>query len=60
MTQAIFGEGKEHARREIIKEHKLGRFDQPSEIAAAFLLSADASFRHRPRADGRRRPHRRT
>ena len=46
MTQAIFGEGMERARREIIKEHKLGRFGQPTEIAsaAAFLLSADASF----------------
>ena len=47
MTQAIFGmEGMERARREIIKEHKLGRFGRPSEIAsaAAFLLSADASF----------------
>ena len=32
--------------REIIAEHKLGRFGQPDEIAAAaaFLLSDDASF----------------
>jgi len=46
MTKAIFGEGMERARREIIAEHKLGRFGQPEEIAsaAAFLLSADASF----------------
>jgi NAD(P)-dependent dehydrogenase (short-subunit alcohol dehydrogenase family) len=46
MTKAIFGEGMERARREIIAEHKLGRFGQPDEIAsaAAFLLSADASF----------------
>jgi NAD(P)-dependent dehydrogenase (short-subunit alcohol dehydrogenase family) len=46
MTQAIFGEGMERARREIINEHKLRRFGQPSEIAsaAAFLLSTDASF----------------
>jgi len=35
-----------HVRDDIIREHKLGRFGQPSEIAsaAAFLLSADASF----------------
>ncbi|HVA02722.1 MAG TPA: SDR family NAD(P)-dependent oxidoreductase [Acidimicrobiales bacterium] len=46
MTKAIFGEGMERARQEIIAEHKLGRFGQPDEIAAAaaFLLSADASF----------------
>ncbi len=47
MTQSIFGmEGMEEARRGIIAEHKLGRFGQPEEIAsaAAFLLSADASF----------------
>lgn len=46
MTKAIFGEGMERARSEIIAEHKLGRFGQPDEIAsaAAFLLSADASF----------------
>ncbi len=43
----IFGlPGMERAKREIIAEHKLGRIGQPSEIAsaAAFLLSADASF----------------
>jgi NAD(P)-dependent dehydrogenase (short-subunit alcohol dehydrogenase family) len=47
MTQSIFGmEGMEEARRGIIAEHKLNRFGQPDEIAsaAAFLLSADASF----------------
>ncbi len=47
MTAAIFDmEGMERARREITKEHKLGRYGQPEEIAAAaaFLLSADASF----------------
>jgi NAD(P)-dependent dehydrogenase (short-subunit alcohol dehydrogenase family) len=47
MTQGIFGmPGMEEPRREIISEHKLGRFGQPDEIAAAaaFLLSADASF----------------
>jgi NAD(P)-dependent dehydrogenase (short-subunit alcohol dehydrogenase family) len=47
MTEAIFGmEGMEQAKREITKEHKLGRYGQPEEIAAgaAFLLSADASF----------------
>ena len=47
MTQSIFGmQGMEQARRDIIGEHKLGRFGQPEEIAsaAAFLLSADASF----------------
>ena len=47
MTQGIFGmAGMEEPRREIIAEHKLGRFGQPDEIAAAaaFLLSADASF----------------
>ena len=47
MTQAIFGmEGMEQARRDIAVEHKLGRFGRPEEIAsaAAFLLSADASF----------------
>ncbi|HLX88043.1 MAG TPA: SDR family NAD(P)-dependent oxidoreductase [Acidimicrobiales bacterium] len=47
MTQGIFGmPGMEEARREIASEHKLDRFGQPDEIAsaAAFLLSADASF----------------
>ncbi len=46
MTKAIFGEGMERARREIIAEHKLARYGQPEEIAAAaaFLFSADASF----------------
>lgn len=47
MTQGIFGlPGMEDARRDILSEHKLGRFGQPDEIAAAaaFLLSADASF----------------
>jgi NAD(P)-dependent dehydrogenase (short-subunit alcohol dehydrogenase family) len=47
MTAIIFGSvGMETPRREIIAEHKLGRFGQPEEIAsaAAFLLSSDASF----------------
>ncbi len=47
MTRNIFGiMGMETPRHEIIKEHKLGRFGQPEEIAAAaaFLLSSDASF----------------
>jgi NAD(P)-dependent dehydrogenase (short-subunit alcohol dehydrogenase family) len=46
MTQAIFGEGMEAVRRGCVGEHKLGRFGQPEEVAAAaaFLLSADASF----------------
>ncbi len=47
MTQNIFGAmGMETPRHDIIKEHKLGRFGQPDEIAsaAAFLLSTDASF----------------
>jgi NAD(P)-dependent dehydrogenase (short-subunit alcohol dehydrogenase family) len=47
MTNGIFGmPGMEEPRRDIISEHKLGRFGQPEEIAAAaaFLLSSDASF----------------
>ncbi|HUO49562.1 MAG TPA: SDR family oxidoreductase, partial [Acidimicrobiales bacterium] len=47
MTEGIFGmPGMEEPRADIISEHKLGRFGQPEEIAAAaaFLLSADASF----------------
>ena len=46
-TSNIFGlVGMETPRHEIIAEEKLGRFGQPEEIAsaAAFLLSADASF----------------
>jgi NAD(P)-dependent dehydrogenase (short-subunit alcohol dehydrogenase family) len=47
MTRNIFGAmGMEEPRRDIIKEHKLGRFGRPEEIASAacFLLSSDASF----------------
>ena len=47
MTKGIFGlMGMESPREDIIREHKLGRFGQPEEIASAvaFLLSADASF----------------
>jgi NAD(P)-dependent dehydrogenase (short-subunit alcohol dehydrogenase family) len=47
MTRNVFGAmGMETPRHEIIKEHKLGRFGRPEEIAAAaaFLLSSDASF----------------
>ena len=45
--QVLFGTPEmAHVRDDIIREHKLGRFGQPSEIAsaAAFLLSQDASF----------------
>ena len=36
----------EETTAECIREHKLGRYGQPEEIASAvsFLLSADASF----------------
>ena len=46
MTGAIFGDGMEGPRDEIVHEHALRRFGQPDEIAsaAAFLLSRDASF----------------
>ncbi|MHB8439275.1 MAG: SDR family NAD(P)-dependent oxidoreductase [Acidimicrobiales bacterium] len=47
MTENIFGmPGMEEPRAEIAAEHKLGRWGQPEEIAAAaaFLLSSDASF----------------
>ncbi|HMK62914.1 MAG TPA: SDR family NAD(P)-dependent oxidoreductase [Acidimicrobiales bacterium] len=47
MTQMIFSlPGMDESRRAITKEHKLGRYGQPEEIAAAaaFLLSDDASF----------------
>ena len=47
MTANIFGlVGMETPRHDIIKEHKLGRFGEPEEIASAacFLLSSDASF----------------
>jgi NAD(P)-dependent dehydrogenase (short-subunit alcohol dehydrogenase family) len=42
----IFGAGMEDFEADVIREHKLGRIGQPEEIAsaAAFLLSADASF----------------
>jgi len=60
MPSSIFGMvGMEAPRSEIIAEHKLGRFGQPEEIAsaAAFLLSSDASFHHRPLTHRRRRLH---
>jgi NAD(P)-dependent dehydrogenase (short-subunit alcohol dehydrogenase family) len=47
MTEGIFGMADmEETTAECIREHKLGRYGQPEEIAsaAAFLLSADASF----------------
>ena len=47
MTEGIFGMADmEETAAEFIREHKLGRYGQPEEIAsaAAFLLSADASF----------------
>jgi NAD(P)-dependent dehydrogenase (short-subunit alcohol dehydrogenase family) len=46
MTRGVFGPGMEEVVAELIHEHALRRFGQPSEIAAAatFLLSADASF----------------
>ena len=47
MTKGIFGlPGMERTTEEIVREHKLRRFGQPEEIAAAaaFLLSSDASF----------------
>jgi NAD(P)-dependent dehydrogenase (short-subunit alcohol dehydrogenase family) len=43
----IFGlPGMAEVEADIVREHKLGRFGQPEEIAAAaaFLLSSDASF----------------
>jgi NAD(P)-dependent dehydrogenase (short-subunit alcohol dehydrogenase family) len=47
MTHGIFGlPGMEQVGADLTREHKLGRFGQPEEIAsvASFLLSADASF----------------
>ena len=47
MSAMVFDmEGMERTKEEIVKEHKLRRWAQPSEIAsvAAFLLSSDASF----------------
>jgi NAD(P)-dependent dehydrogenase (short-subunit alcohol dehydrogenase family) len=47
MTESIFGsEMMRIPAEECVREHKLGRYGQPEEIAsvASFLLSADASF----------------
>ena len=60
MTQAIFGmEGMERARREITREHKLGRYGQPEEIAGCGCFPAvdRRLVHHRPRPGGRRRVH---
>ena len=46
-SQVLFGTPEmQPIRDDIVREHKLGRMGQPSEIAsiAAFLLSSDASF----------------
>jgi NAD(P)-dependent dehydrogenase (short-subunit alcohol dehydrogenase family) len=46
LAGVINGEGMEHVRADIVREHKLRRLGRASEIAGAarFLLSADASF----------------
>jgi NAD(P)-dependent dehydrogenase (short-subunit alcohol dehydrogenase family) len=46
LAGVLHGEGLEHVRADIVREHKLRRLGRPSEIAAAaeFLLSSDASF----------------
>ncbi len=47
LFDSVFGDEAMHDARDACEEeHKLGRFGEPSEIAAvaAFLLSADASF----------------